>query len=31
MFRLLPPPRTIEVAAAAILIGGSLSRHARSG
>lgn len=25
MFRLLPPPRTIEVAAAAILIGGSLA------
>jgi hypothetical protein len=31
MFRLLPPPRTIEVAAAAILIGGSLATAAVAG
>jgi len=31
MFRLLPPPRTIEVAAAAILIGGSLATASAAG
>jgi len=31
MFRLLPPPRTIEVAAAAILIGGSLAAASAAG
>jgi hypothetical protein len=31
MFRLLPPPRTIEVAATAILIGGSLATASAAG
>jgi len=31
MFRLLPPPRTIEMAAAAILIGGSLATASAAG